>query len=70
MRVETVHKSLVADASAWQVLEERPDAPVGVAVLQPGEHPKLDSIATPSLDISATARAITIARVFSPLPRE
>ncbi|MCA8979674.1 MAG: sulfatase [Planctomycetes bacterium] len=56
MRVETVHKSLVADASAWQVLEERPDAPVGVAVLQPWEHPKLDSIATPSLELVPPAR--------------
>lgn len=56
MRVETVHRSLVADAAAWEVLEERADAPVGVAVLQPWEHPKLDSIATPSLELVPPAR--------------
>lgn len=56
MRIETVHRSLVADDSAWQVLEQRTDAPVGVAVLQPWEHPKLDSIATPSLELVPPAR--------------
>jgi hypothetical protein len=61
--------------------ELRADMPVAAALTgagddeiahpgQPGEGVAVTAHASPSFDISRTARVITVARVFSPIPSE